>query len=54
MAPFPDYYDFFHLPNGPESTPDEIKKAYRKVALQMHPDENRHPDATAQFQAIGM
>lgn len=31
-------YELFGLPNGPESTASEIKKAYRKKALESHPD----------------
>mmetsp|Transcript_15523 Transcript_15523/g.33669 ORF Transcript_15523/g.33669 Transcript_15523/m.33669 type:complete len:366 (+) Transcript_15523:78-1175(+) len=35
------------------ATPDEIKKAYRRLALRWHPDKNPDdPEATAQFQKI--
>ena len=35
------------------STPDEIKKAYRKLALKWHPDKNKDdPTATHKFQEV--
>ena len=51
MASRPDYYKTLGV--GKKATPDEIKKAYRKLARQYHPD--RNPDdqaAEARFKEI--
>ncbi|MBC7487219.1 MAG: DnaJ domain-containing protein, partial [Cytophagaceae bacterium] len=44
------YYDILCIP--PSATEKEISKAYRKQALQFHPDRNRSADATARFLMI--
>lgn len=34
------------------ATPEEIKKAYRRLSMEFHPDKNKDPNATAKFQKI--
>jgi hypothetical protein len=45
-----DYYEILGLP--PESSIDEIKKAYRRKARLFHPDINPAPDAKDHFISI--
>src|SRR5437867_10861972 len=45
-----DYYDVLGVPKG--ANKDEIKAAYRKLALQFHPDRNKSPDATERFKEV--
>ncbi|KAG8740794.1 hypothetical protein FRC10_003903 [Ceratobasidium sp. 414] len=44
------YYDLLDL--NPAATPAEIKRAYKKKALQSHPDKNPDPNAAQEFQEL--
>jgi len=46
-----DYYEVLGVTK--ESTDSEIKKAYKKLALQLHPDKNKAPGSAEAFKAIG-
>jgi molecular chaperone DnaJ len=45
-----DYYTVLGIARG--ASDDEIKKAYRKLALQYHPDRNGAPDASEKFKEV--
>jgi molecular chaperone DnaJ len=50
MANKRDYYEVLGVAR--DASPDEIKKAYRKLARTYHPDVNKAPDAEAKFKEI--
>jgi molecular chaperone DnaJ len=50
MAEKRDYYEVLGI--GKDAKPDEIKRAYLKLAKQYHPDLNKSPDAPAKFKEV--
>lgn len=48
---FKDYYQTMGL--KPEAKPEEIKRAYRKLARKYHPDVSHEADAEAKFKELG-
>jgi hypothetical protein len=49
-TPLGAYYDLLNI--QPDATPEVVRRAYRELARQYHPDLNPSPDATAKMQAI--
>ena len=45
-----DYYKVLGLSR--DASEKEIKKAFRKLALQLHPDKNKGPDAEEKFREL--
>lgn len=45
-----DYYETLGVKKG--SSKDQIKDAYRKLALQFHPDRNKDPEAEGRFKQV--
>src|SRR4030043_1470508 len=50
MAGKRDYYEVLGVKRT--ATEEEMKKAYRKLALQYHPDRNKSKDAEEKFKTI--
>ena len=46
-----NFYDVLGIDKT--ATEDDIKKAYRKLALRVHPDKNRAPEAQEAFKKVG-
>lgn len=45
-----DYYELLEVDRG--ASPDDIKRAYRRLARQLHPDTNPDPSAEARFKLV--
>ena len=45
-----DYYDILNL--SEEADENDIKKAYRKLAIKFHPDKNRAPESGEAFKKV--
>ena len=50
MADQKDFYEVLGLSKS--ASADEIKKAYRKLALEYHPDRNKSKDASEKFKEV--
>ncbi|MFQ5474007.1 MAG: DnaJ domain-containing protein, partial [Dehalococcoidia bacterium] len=46
-----DYYEVIGVSRG--ASPEEIKKAFRRLAMKYHPDRNKDADAEAMFKEVG-
>ncbi|MEX2598617.1 MAG: DnaJ domain-containing protein, partial [Dehalococcoidia bacterium] len=50
MATKRDYYDVLEVPR--EASEEDIRKAFRKKALEYHPDRNKATDASERFKEV--
>jgi molecular chaperone DnaJ len=50
MAEKRDYYDVLELPK--DASTEDVKKAFRRLALQFHPDRNKDEDASGRFREV--
>ena len=46
-----DYYETLNVPSS--ASDEEIRKSYRNLALQFHPDKNNSPGAEERFKEVG-
>lgn len=46
----PDYYSLLEVPRG--ASAEEVRRAYRRLALLYHPDKNATAEAEARFKEI--
>jgi molecular chaperone DnaJ len=50
MATKRDYYEILGI--SKQATQDEVKRSFRRLAMQYHPDRNKAPDAEQKFKEI--